>query len=122
MSSGVLLEIEGVYTINMDDSESSFEWEDILDLTSFSEEDLRLHLEAYSIEEREISYRRRVLQGRVDLLRAELIHRGGLSVSPDDLARALLGDSYSGVSSDYPSGVSTPERFEEENGSSEELG
>lgn len=70
----------------------SFEWEEVPDLTSFSEEELKAQLEAFSGEEREVSYRRRVLQGRIDLLRAELVRRGGFSVSPEDLARALLGD------------------------------
>ena len=42
------------------------EWEGEPDLTSISEE------------ERALSYRRRVLQGRIDLIRAELVRRGGI--------------------------------------------
>lgn len=79
----------------MDDS-GAFEWEEVPDLTSFSEEELKAQLDAFSSEEREVSYRRRVLQGRIDLLRAELVRRGGFSVSPEDLARALLGDAAPG--------------------------
>lgn len=96
----------------MDNSKSSFEWEEIPDITSFSEEEIRARLEAFTIEEREISYRRRVLQGRIDLLRAELVHRGGLSASPNELARVLLGDSFS----DNPSNVPTREESGETSG------
>lgn len=78
------------------DERGSFEWEEVPDLTSFSEEELKSHLEAFSLEEKEVSYRRRVLQGRIDLLRAELVRRGGLSVSPSELARALLGEASRG--------------------------
>lgn len=85
------------------DERGSFEWEEVPDLTSFSEEELKSELESCSKEEREISYRRRVLQGRIDLLRAELVRRGGLSVSPEELARALMGD-VSGGDSEPPSG------------------
>ena len=43
-------------------------------------------------DEREISYRRRVLQGRIDLVRAELVSRGGVAIPPEELARILLGE------------------------------
>ena len=42
-------------------------------------------------EERAVSYRRRVLQGRIDLIRAELVRRGGAALSSEELARVLLG-------------------------------
>jgi hypothetical protein len=42
-------------------------------------------------EERALSYRRRVLQGRIDLIRAELVLRGGVALSPEELARVLTG-------------------------------
>ncbi len=41
-------------------------------------------------EERAVSYRRRVLQGRIDLIRAELVRRGG-TLCPEQPARVLLG-------------------------------
>ncbi len=44
-------------------------------------------------EERAVSYRRRVLQGRIDLIRAELVRRGGATLSPEELARVLPGGS-----------------------------
>jgi len=67
-----------------------YEWKEEPDLTSISEEELRMRLKKLAEEEREISYRRRVLQGRIDLIRAELVRRGGVALSPEDLARVLL--------------------------------
>jgi hypothetical protein len=79
----------------MDDSglHGGFDWESAEDVTALSEEDLRDRLEALSKEERAVSYRRRILQGRIDLIRAELVDRGAVALSPRDLARVLLGDS-----------------------------
>ena len=79
----------------MDDSGShrGFDWENAEDITALSEEDLRDRLEDLSEEEREVSYRRRILQGRIDLIRAELVERGAVALPPEDLARVLLGDS-----------------------------
>ena len=68
-----------------------YEWEEAPDLTSLSEEELRARLEELSEEERAVSYRRRVLQGRIDLMRAELTRRGGVTLSAEELARVLLG-------------------------------
>src|SRR4051812_38578627 len=68
-----------------------FEWEEEPDLTSVSEEELRVRLKELAEEERAISYRRRVIQGRIDLIRAELVRRGGVALSPEELARVLLG-------------------------------
>jgi len=69
-----------------------FEWEDAEDITALSEDELRDTLAALSEEERVVSYRRRILQGRMDLIRAELVARGAVSRSSGDLARVLLGD------------------------------
>jgi hypothetical protein len=78
----------------MDDSGlprgEGFGWEDAEDITALSEENLRGRLEALCEEERAVSYRRRVLQGRIDLIRAELVERGVAALSPEDLARVLL--------------------------------
>jgi hypothetical protein len=80
----------------MDDSGlprgGEFDWDDAEDITALSEENLRGRLEALSEEERAVSYRRWVLQGRIDLIRAELVERGVAALSPEDLARVLLGD------------------------------
>ena len=66
-------------------------WEEASDLTSTSEEELKEHLKELSEEERAISYRRRVIQGRINLIWAELVRRGGVTLSPEELARVLLG-------------------------------
>ena len=65
-------------------------WDDSPDLTAVSEEDLALTLGKLAKEERDISYRRRILQGRIDLIRVELVRRGEPSLSPEDLARIML--------------------------------
>ena len=79
----------------MDDSglHGGFDWENAEDVTALSEEDLRDRLEALSEEERALGYRRRILQGRIDLIRAELVERGAVALPPEDLARVLIGDS-----------------------------
>ena len=43
-------------------------------------------------EERAVSYRRRILHGRIDLIRAELVRRGATTRSAEELVRVLLGD------------------------------
>jgi hypothetical protein len=79
----------------MDDSglHGGFHWESAEDVTALSEEELRDRLEDLSEEERAVSYRRRNLQGRIDLIRAEHLERGAVALSSEDLARVLLGDS-----------------------------
>jgi hypothetical protein len=69
-----------------------FEWEEAEDITVLSKADLRESLRALTEEERTVSYRRRILQGRIDLIRAELVGRGVAALAPEDLARVLLGD------------------------------
>jgi hypothetical protein len=69
-----------------------FDWEGTEDLTALSEEELRGRLEELVEEERSISYRRRILQGRIDLIRAELAGRGAAALGAEALARVLLGE------------------------------
>ena len=69
-----------------------FDWEEAEDITALSEGDLKASLEALSKEEKAVSYRRSILQGRIDLIRAELAGRGVAALAPEDLARVLLGD------------------------------
>jgi|GraSoiStandDraft_15_1057317.scaffolds.fasta_scaffold2908855_1 hypothetical protein len=45
------------------------------DLTTLSDADLKALIKELTEEEREISYRRRLLHGRIELLKRELIHR-----------------------------------------------
>jgi hypothetical protein len=63
------------------------------DVTSLSEDELRERLKGLAGEERAVSYRRRLLQCRIDLSRAELVRRWGVALSPGQLARLLLGRS-----------------------------
>lgn len=67
------------------------DWNGALDLTALSEDELKVMLDKVVEEELAVSYRRRVLHGKIDLIRAELIRRGGLALSPEELARVLMG-------------------------------
>jgi hypothetical protein len=49
--------------------------DDIVDLVSRSDEELRALVAEFETEEREISRRRRILHGKLDILRAELVLR-----------------------------------------------
>lgn len=69
-----------------------YDWENAEDLTALSGEELRRMLASLSAEERALSYRRRIVQGRIDLIRAELAGRDLVALSPQELARALMAD------------------------------
>ncbi len=45
------------------------------DIASMSDEELKATIEKLTEEEREVSYRRRLLHGKIDILRAELVNR-----------------------------------------------
>ena len=45
------------------------------DLGSLGDEELKLLIDELTGEETEISYRRRILHGKIDILRAELVNR-----------------------------------------------
>ena len=45
------------------------------DIGSMSDEELKELISELTDEEREVSYRRRVLHGKIDILRAELVNR-----------------------------------------------
>jgi hypothetical protein len=64
------------------------------DLGSLSDEELRDLIDKLTEEENEISYKRRVLHGKIDILRAELVTRlrqkhesGDSLISGDDVAQ-----------------------------------
>jgi hypothetical protein len=62
------------------------------DLGSLSDEDLKKLIDELQAREREVSYERRILHGKIDILRAELVARlqksGGKSVLEEvDLAK-----------------------------------
>ena len=65
------------------------------DLGSLSDEELKELIDSLTEEENEISYRRRVLHGKIDILRAELVnrlrkkHEGGEDVITGDDVRRL---------------------------------
>ena len=75
--------------------------DDIVDLVSRSDDDLRALVAKLEVEERDLSRRRRILHGKLDILRAELVMRlqhkhneGEAVISVDDverLSRILAG-------------------------------
>jgi hypothetical protein len=73
--------------------------EPLPDLASLSDEQLREHIRDLVEEEQQVSYRRRLLHGKIDILRAELVARlqksGGRSVleqvDVDSLTQILAG-------------------------------
>ena len=78
--------------------------EPLPDLASLPDTDLKQLIEDLKHEESEVSYRRRILHGKIDILRAELVnrlrrkHEGGEDViSGDDVQR--LTDILSGKAS-----------------------
>jgi hypothetical protein len=76
----------------MSDRGETFDWEGAEDITALSDAELKERLEGLVEEERAVSYRRRVLHGRIDLIRAELVRRGATTRSPEELVRVLMGD------------------------------
>jgi hypothetical protein len=45
------------------------------DIGAMSDEELKELIDELTLEEREVSYRRRMLHGKIDILRAELVNR-----------------------------------------------
>jgi hypothetical protein len=73
--------------------------EPLPDLSSLSDEDLKRLIDELGAQEREVSYERRILHGKIDILRAELVARlqqsGGRSVL-DQVDVARLTDILTG--------------------------
>jgi hypothetical protein len=69
-----------------------FDWEGAEDLTALSRRDLASRLESLREEGRALDYRRQLLQGRIDLILAELAGRDTAALPPEELARVLLGE------------------------------
>jgi hypothetical protein len=67
--------------------------EPLPDLASTSDAELKGLIDEYTKEEQEVSYRRRILHGKIDILRAELVARlqktGGRSILDDVNVEAL---------------------------------
>lgn len=80
---------------------TSLDDETFPDIGSMSDDELKALISELTDEERELSYRRRVLHGRIDILRAELVDRlrgkreaGGTAITGADvqqLTDILLG-------------------------------
>ncbi len=45
------------------------------DLGALSDQDLKAHIQDLTAQEQEVSYQRRILHGKIDILRAELVNR-----------------------------------------------
>jgi hypothetical protein len=77
------------------------------DVGSMSDEELKSMIESLKDEERDVSYRRRLLHGKIDILRAELVnrlrkkHEGGEDVITGDDVRRLT-DILAGRTEDAP--------------------
>ena len=80
--------------------------ERLLDLDGKSIEDLRAMLDEFTSEEMEVSYRRRVLHGKIDIIRAEIVRRmkeqveaGGEVISGGDIDKLvdILSNEYRGM-------------------------
>lgn len=83
------------------------------DLTSLSDAPLKALIREMVAEEQEISYQRRILHGKIDILRAELVQRlsgqrasGESLISADDVSK--LTEILSNREPFHPTGV--PER------------
>jgi hypothetical protein len=76
--------------------------EPLPDLGSLSDEQLKKLKDELEAEERDVSYRRRILHGKIDILRAELVARlqrsGGRSIL-DDVDVERLTEILAGKSS-----------------------
>ncbi|HKJ35166.1 MAG TPA: hypothetical protein VKA36_01245 [Solirubrobacterales bacterium] len=54
------------------------------DIGAMSDEELKKLIDEYTQEEREVSFRRRILHGKIDILRAELVNRLRISRESGD--------------------------------------
>ena len=81
------------------------------DLGSLEDEELKQLIEELTAEENEISYKRRVLHGKIDILRAELVNRlrqkresGASLISGDDVQQLteILAGKARGSTEDEP--------------------
>lgn len=56
-------------------SEEDLAYDSFPDLGALSDEELKQLIQRATEEEQEVSYRRRILHGKIDILRAELVNR-----------------------------------------------
>jgi len=69
---------------------ASMEEDTTPNISSMSDEELRELIDKLTAEEQEVSYRRRILHGQIDLLRAELVNR--LRDDHSDAGSLIKGD------------------------------
>ena len=84
-------------------AEDDLAYDSFPDLGALSDEELKQLIQRHTEEEQEVSYRRRILHGKIDILRAELVNRlrskreqGDTLIKGDDverLSRILAGQS-----------------------------
>ena len=56
-------------------AEEDLSYDSFPDLGALSDEELKTLIQQHTEEEQEVSYRRRILHGKIDILRAELVNR-----------------------------------------------
>jgi len=66
------------------------------DIGSMSDEELKELIDKLTAEEQEVSYRRRILHGQIDILRAELVNR--LRENRPEGETLIKGDDVEGLS------------------------
>ena len=76
------------------------------DLGALSDDELKQLIQQYTEEEQEVSYQRRILHGKIDILRAELVNR--LRKKHEDGESSLSGADVQQLT-DILSGKSSPE-------------
>jgi hypothetical protein len=76
-------------------AEEDLSYDTFPDLGALSDEELKGLIQQHTEEEQEVSYRRRILHGKIDILRAELVnrlrkkHEGGEDVITGDDVQKL---------------------------------
>jgi hypothetical protein len=74
-------------------AEQDLAYDSFPDLGALTDEELKQLIQQHTEEEQEVSYRRRILHGKIDILRAELVSRlqvsGGRSVLDQDIVDRL---------------------------------
>ena len=81
------------------------------DLGALSDQELKALIDELTAEEREVSYQRRLLHGKIDILRAELVNR--LRTKHEEGEPIITGADVRQLT-DILGGRATPDRPEEE--------
>lgn len=92
----------------------------LLDLAGKSDEELRELLDQLYVEEQKVSYRRRLLHGKIDILRAELVRRMASTGEGVEAPPAIDVERLIEILSNDLRGVSRVDVTDEDEDSSEE--